>query len=47
MRKIQLDTVDVNCLELVAGMKKKIASENPNYKFIYSIFENFDCDFHS
>lgn len=46
MKKIQLDTVDSMCLELVSKLQAKLATGNSNYKFLYSIFENFDCDFH-
>lgn len=47
MRKMQLDTVDVYCLELVEGMRKKIATGDVTYKFVFMAFENFNCNFSS
>lgn len=47
MRKLQLDTVDTYCLEVVKGMRQKLATGDLTYKFVFSIFEYFDCNFTS
>ena len=44
MKRMQTDTIDVYCKEVVKMMNQRI-SEDSKYVKIFGDFKNFNCDF--
>ena len=44
MKRMQTDTIDVYCKEVVKMMNRRI-SEDSKYVKIFGDFKKFDCDF--
>lgn len=45
MKRMQMDTTDVYCLEVVKEMKKKVSVDKARFGKVFEDFIDFDCNF--